>query len=315
MPGELISPIPPLPSRIKEAVNAKTLAVFVGAGVSRVMGCLGWDDLCKRLVKQCSTLKRPADGSPCLNFKALEVLGQYRDHKKTITVCYDILKENGCEEVFFKELENSFKPHEEHSKYRDIYSQLYGLRGLFITTNADEHFDASFNQERIVSKNFHPDNIDRTILYHIHGSIRDRGSLVFTVRKYIDQYRNPNFQAFLQHIFDRFTVLFIGYGMSEFELLDFIVMKYGSADSMQMKHFTLSAYYSGDEETALKFDRYYYQKMGITVVPYLKDQNGYNQLYEVIKDWSSNINQTSTFLYDSYKEIEEAVEQYGKQSS
>jgi len=314
MPDELILPIPPVPQEIRDAVNTKTLAVFVGAGVSRVMGCLGWDDLCKKLVKHCSALKRQSDGLPCLNFKASEVLGQYQDHKKTITVCYDILKENGCEEIFFTELENSFKPDEEHSPYRDIYDQLYGLRGLFITTNADEHFDALFNKERIAYKEFHPDNIDRTILYHIHGSIRDRGSLVFTVPDYIARYRNPDFQAFLQQIFDRHTVLFVGYGMTEFELLDFIVMKYGSADSTQMKHFILSAYYSGEEETALKFDRYYYQKMGITVVPYQKDQNGYKQLYEVIKDWNRKINQTSTYLYDSYKEIEEAIEQYGKPS-
>jgi len=312
VPDELILPIPPVPPKIREAVNTKTLAVFVGAGVSRVMGCMGWDELSRRLVKRCSLVKRPIDGLPYLNFRGTEILGQYSDHKKTITICYDILKDNGCQDVFFEELENSFKPDEEYTSYRDIYHQLYGLRGLFITTNADEHFDTLFNQDRIVYKEFHPDNIDHTILYHIHGSIRDRGSLIFTVPDYILRYRDPNFQAFLQHIFDRHTVLFIGYGMSEFELLDFIVMKYGSTDFTQMKHFILSPYYSGEEETALKFDRYYYHKMGITVVPYQKDQNGYNQLYEVIKDWNRKINQTSTYLYDSYKEIEEAVEHYGK---
>ena len=57
MPDELILPIPLIPPKIFEAVNTGSLAVFAGAGVSRVMGCLGWNDLAKRLVKRCASLK------------------------------------------------------------------------------------------------------------------------------------------------------------------------------------------------------------------------------------------------------------------
>ncbi len=312
MPDELILPIPLVPPKIRDAVNSKTLAVFVGAGVSRVMGCMGWDELSRRLVKRCSSIKRPTDGLPYLNFRGTEILGQYGDHKKTITICYDILKENDCEDVFFEELENSFKPDEDHSLYRDIYEQLYGLRGLFITTNADKHFDALFNPERIVYKNFQPDAPDPTMLYHIHGSIRERGSLVFTVPRYIETYRDDKFIKFLQQIFYSRTVLFVGYGMSEFELLDFIITKYGSVNAREMKHFILLPFYTGEEETALRFEKYYYEDMGISVVPFQKDQNGHDQLYNVIKDWNSKINQTSKYLYDSYKEIEDIVVRYGR---
>jgi len=311
MPDELILPIPPVPPKIRDAVNTKTLAVFVGAGVSRIMGCMGWDELATRLIKRCTLVKRAADGLPYLNFRETEILARYNDHKKTITICYDILKDNGCEDNFFQELKKSFELDEEHSPYRDIYQQLYGLRGLFITTNADEHFDSRFNKDRIVYKNFHPDDIDPTKLYHIHGSIRERESLVFTVPGYIERYRDDDFRQFLKQIFNSRTVLFVGYGMSEFELLDFIVTRYDSGDARELKHFILLPFYTG-EETALRFEQYYYNKMGISVVAYQKDQNGYNQLYEVIKDWNSKINQTSTYLYDSYKEIEEAVEHYGR---
>ncbi len=67
MPDELILPVPLVPPQIRDAVNSKTLAVFVGAGVSRVMGCMGWDELSRRLVKRCSLIKRPTDGLPYLN--------------------------------------------------------------------------------------------------------------------------------------------------------------------------------------------------------------------------------------------------------
>lgn len=96
MPDELILPIPPIPKKILDAVNTKTLGVFVGAGVSRIMGCMGWDELATRLVKRCTSIKRAADGLPYLNFRETEILARYGDHKKTITICYDILKDNGC---------------------------------------------------------------------------------------------------------------------------------------------------------------------------------------------------------------------------
>jgi len=314
MPDELILPIPPVPKRILDAVNTKTLAVFVGAGVSRIMGCMGWDELATRLVKRCALIKRAEDGSLYLNFRETEILARYGDHKKTITICYDILKDNGCEDSFFEELKKSFEPDAEHSPYQDIYQQLYGLRGLFITTNADEHFDSYFNKDRIIYKNFQPNDIDPTKLYHIHGSIREKGSLVFTVSDYIERYRDDGFIQFLKQIFESRTVLFVGYGMSEFELLDFIMTRYDSGYARELKHFILLPFYTG-EETALRFEQSYHKKMGISVVPYQKDRNGYNQLYEVIKYWNNKINQTSTYLYDSYKEIEEAVEHYGRQPS
>lgn len=312
MPSELILPIPPVPQRILDAVNNNTLAVFVGAGVSRIMGCKGWDELAKDLVTRCASINTK-DGSPNLNYRATEILSQYTDHRKAITICHEIMKENGCEGDFFDVIEKSFDVAEKHPQYADIYRHLYGLRGLFITTNADKHFDKLFNQERIVyeERDFHPKNIDPTKLYHIHGSIQDKGSLVFTIPGYIERYRNEDFRQFLRHIFDQYTVLFIGYGMNEFELLDFIITRFGTPGEKELKHFILLAFYTG-EESRLEFETYFHRKMGISVEAYQKDLNGYSQLYEVIRDWNSKINQTSTHLLDSYKEIEEAVEKYGR---
>jgi hypothetical protein len=207
MAGELILPIPPVPKEIMNAVNTKTLAVFVGAGVSRIMGCKGWDQLAGELVGRCASIKRK-DGSPNLNYRAIEILSQYTDHKKAITICHEIMKENGCENDFFDLLEKSFVIDEQRSQYRDIYKHVYGLRGLFVTTNADKHFDQLFNRERIVYKerDFQAKDIDRTKLYHIHGSIQDRDSLVFTIPSYIDRYRKEEFRQFLKQIFDGYTV-------------------------------------------------------------------------------------------------------------
>jgi len=306
----MIYKIPPTPKEISEAVNNEYLAIFIGAGVSRLIGCMGWDQLAQNLVNRCFSTKKE-DSSLCINFKEKDTLSQNNDHKKTITICHHILKQNGFEDIFYNEFEKSLEANEKLLKSQNIYDELYGLRGLFITTNADQCFDSKFEPMRIVYKkeDFTPSNIDRNKLFHIHGSILDKNSLIFTVPQYIQRYNDLQFKEFLKNIFDKYVVLFVGYGMAEFELLDFLISKFDSNKGKELKHFILLPFYRG-EENILEFEQYYYNSMGILVLDYEKDERGYGQLYEVIKNWNSKINQTSTYLYDSYQEIEDVVNNY-----
>jgi len=293
----MIYEIPKVPKEIVDAVNNQTLAVFIGAGVSRLIGCMGWDQLATNLVNRCFTTKKK-DGSGLINYKEKETLIQEKDHKKTITICYYLLKKNGFENIFYKKLKKSLKADKELIRSQNIYDELYLLRGLFITTNIDEHFDSKFDPTRIVwrEKDFDPSKIDRTKLYHIHGSIKDKDSLIFTVPEYIKRYNNQTFKDFLEKIFREYTVLFVGYGMAEFELLDFLITKFESNNKeKELKHFILLPFYKG-EENILEFEQYYYNSMGIRVLPYAKDNKGYAQLYDVIKNWNREINQVSTYL-------------------
>jgi len=311
----MIYEIPKLPDEVKEAVNNNRLAVFVGAGASRLIGCMGWDQLACNLVNRCFSTKKK-DGSGIINYKEKETLIQDKDHKKTITKCYYLLKKNGFENIFYKELKKSLKADKKLIKSQNIYNELYRLRGLFITTNADEHFDNKFEPTRIVwrEEDFNPSKIDRTKIYHIHGSIKDKNSLVFTVHQYINRYNNQTFKMFLEKIFREYIVLFVGYGMAEFELLDFLITKYDPNKKQNPKHFILLPFYKG-EENILEFEQYYYNSMGIRVLPYAKDNKGYGQLYDVIKSWNREINQVSTYLYDSYQEIEDAANNYSEEKA
>jgi len=305
-----IPKIPLVQKEIFEAVNNRTLAVFIGAGVSRIIGCKSWDQLAQNLVDKCFLTKKNG-GSGLINYKEKETLIQSKDHKKTLTICYHLLKENGFENIFYEELENSLKADKELLKSQNIYDELYYLRGLFITTNADEHFDSKFELRRIIYREggFNSSNIDRNKLYHIHGSIKDRSSLIFTTPQYIKRYNNKKFREFLEIIFKEYTVLFVGYGMAEFELLDFLVTKFDSKEEKELRHFILLPFYNG-EENILQFEQYYYNSMGIKVIPYEKDEKGYAQLYEVLKNWNTEINQLSTYLYDTYEEVEQVANNY-----
>ena len=311
----MIQKIIKVPKEIITAVNENNLAVFIGAGVSRIVGCKGWNELAKRLVKLCFNLKKQ-DDSTCINFKEKNRLLEERDHKKTITICYEILEINGYGKAFYKELEKSLRPNDRLLNEKNIYKEIIGLHGLFITTNADRLFDSYFLEDRIIynETDINPENIDRNKLYHIHGSTLGISSLVFTVPQYIKRYNNPNFKQFLEEIFKQYTVLFLGYGLAEFELLDFLILKYGSNEKNELKHFIINPYYRG-EENILKFDQYYYGGMGINVLGYELDEKGYGQLYDILKEWNTEINQTSIYLHTTYERIEKAVLDYNKEAA
>lgn len=299
--------VPPLPSEIQEAVNRRNLAVFIGAGVSQVIGCRGWGSLAQSLIDKCYSPEKD-HGRRYIDFKQKQTLLEYSDYKKTITICYKILKENGRKDAFYKELEECFKAKQRFLKSRNIYKELIGLHAVFLTTNADRHFDEYFEEQRIVYDPWLLDatDIERNKLYHIHGSIRYPNSLVFTLSTYMELYQESSFRKFLEQVFARFVVLFIGYGMSEFELLDFLMIKYDSNQKKESSKFILNHYYKGDEKI-LELDQYYYDEMGVRVIGYQMDNEGYGQLYEIVRRWSEEIDQTSTYLYDSFDEIDEAI--------
>ena len=93
MCDDLIPEIPPVPPKIIEAINDRKLAVFIGAGVSRLVGCIGWDELARNLVNCCYGFK-------LIDLGERESLCESKDHKKTITICYNLLNTKGHEKLF-----------------------------------------------------------------------------------------------------------------------------------------------------------------------------------------------------------------------
>lgn len=236
-----ISWTPKVPDEISDAVNKGTLAVFIGAGVSRLVGCQGWDTLARNLVSKCHS-------EDIINFREKETLSQITDHKKAITICYHLFNNNHLADVFYEEMNRALKEGTDIEN-PNIYDDIYRLRGLFITTNVDTHFDRLFNPPNILYRvsDFREDRLDSTNLYHIHGSVTNRNSLIFTVSAYMQMYTNPEFKRFLGRIFREYTVLFLGYGVAEFEILDFILQDNPRNPGLAPRHFMLSPFYSGED--------------------------------------------------------------------
>lgn len=307
-----IVPIPKIRPQLIEAINNDQLAIFFGAGTSMMIGCSSWEKLASDLIEKCFiTNKNGETGLTCINYKERETLSKMKDPKKIITICQYVLESNGSRDEFYSQIEESLKPNQTLIDKHNIYNELQGLRGLFITTNIDMHFDEKFRPDQIVvrKEDFNPSNIDTSKLYHIHGSLSDPSSVVITVKQYFDRYNDDLFQTFLKTIFEEKVILFIGYGLSEFEVLDFLITKSKVSPTEEGKHFILLPYFSG-EETLVQFEEHYFSQMGITVIPYRKDEKGYVQLFDIIKEWNREIVLSSHFLHDKYEELEKAANNY-----
>ena len=154
MAAEKIKQTPDLPHQIVDAVNRNSLAVFMGAGVSKVVGCAGWGDLSENLVLRCTTTKK-SDGSPCLGEQDADLLRGY-DNKKKITICKQILDENGRGEDFFDEIKRSLEADPDKLKTRNIYDELWGFRPFssqrtwMSTLMLNSHHQRLLTKERIL---------------------------------------------------------------------------------------------------------------------------------------------------------------------
>jgi hypothetical protein len=219
------------------------------------------------------------------------------------------LADKGLEKDFEESVEAGCKGKEEKKTSVNVYEELIRIPALFLTTNFDKLFDEKFNEDRITYRafEFRYDLINVEKLYHIHGSIKDHKTLVLTVPQYLERYNSEDFQAFLTKIFSEKVVLFIGYGMSEFELLDFLIGKFGTQKMETNARFLLHPYYRG-EERILEFDKEYFKDMGISVIGYEYDDKGYEQLYHVIKSWNKTISHISAHPHDVMKQIDEVVD-------
>jgi len=288
---------PQIPSEIINAVNNNNLVVFTGAGVSRLkpIECLGWDQLANNLIDKCFSAGK-------IYYKEKESLKKTIDHRKVITIVYKQFKEN--EELFWDEMKIALKE-KEKIKRENIYEDVIGLRGVNITTNADTYIDEYFSANRIVYEisGFSPNNIDRTKVYHLHGSINNPDSMIFTLPRYFKLYQADEVGPFLRKIFQENVVLFIGYGLGEFELLEYLFLH--NSDKT-CRRFALLPYYKG-EENLYNMEQTYFDDMGITIIPFALDNLGYEQLSVIIKNWRKEINSLSKYAIDSIKEIEDVL--------
>lgn len=317
---------------ILDAIHNGRLVLFIGAGLSRLAGYAGWDEYANKkvdwLIKNVSILGNE-DRIDLLKSK-FKKLGT----KEKLTLCKYLLDGSKVDynDNEMRRNEISFLKMSDTSinKERVIYGYIRDINAKYVTTNYDECIETalqnkplhavsvigdSLNNDAEKCKNvrvyYKQDDFtkgkfytDDTAVFHIHGSVKDVSSMIETTQDYVTQYslNSKLVREFLPVLFSEFTVLFIGYGLQEFEILEYIIARSGIKEGQigDRQHYALFATNSEDE-ISYKLQEKYYESLNIKLIPYYTDKNGYEELINVLREWSKDLSSSSRAILFSDK--------------
>ncbi len=324
-------PIPTIPAGLREAALIGKLIPFIGAGASRLAGCPGWAEFADGGLRQLidkgkfthSQLDQIKHLSPRIK---LSIATSVAADTKT-PIDYEVLLHP--------------TPPGDHKKGRRLYNSLFALGAIFITTNYDRWLDEriaepapgampptgssatpplSRSMRSIYNVNeFLPATLTQpNTVIHLHGSVADPSGMILTTRDYIRRYANDRrtgdsatenrVLTFLEHLFEYHTVLFIGYGLEELEILEYVIRKAPrqprTADS-EARHYLLSGFFSHEATLLSSMQAYYMRECGIQLIPFLRDQKDHEQLLEVLEDFAQRMPASAPLVLQQEQELED----------
>lgn len=298
---------PPIPDRLRLAARQGTLIPFIGAGVSQLGGCPGWDEFASATLRffvqegKLSHAQLDQLSGLSARVKLAVALGLEEEHKLAIK---------------FEELLHPPADHRKELGDR-VYTSLAKLASTFVTTNYDEWLDKvprglSMTPGSSASRASDPPNTLRNVIFkleefdheklktpntvlHIHGSVRNRASMVLTTTHYLERYRshrlegsegrdNP-FLTFLEILFKLKNILFVGYSLSELEVLEYVVQRARqnrACNKEEPRHYILQGFFSHQLELKRSLERYW-NECGIGLLAFSRDAQDWCQLLYVIE--------------------------------
>lgn len=320
--GVNFAEIPPLPPALRNTAQQKKLVIFVGAGVSRLFGAPSWEEMARKLLQQLIEA----------NYLSYAESSQLRelDPKIKISIAMDLSSTNNFKPNFQEVLKPTYE------STGTAYQDLYSIGTPIVTTNYDDFLDqiaesqlpvqlkaeagtkavdqsgevplplarrVYFRREDLRMENLQPGNV-----LHLHGSMRDITSMVLTTKDYMEHYNNPIVSDFLRELFASKTILFIGYGLDEEEILGPILRsrKSNGSKSQSENHYRLFPRYSHEGGLFQLLRRYYQNHCNVDLIDFCIDKRDHRQLSDVLRRWASELKPTSEFL-DKIKTIDEAL--------
>jgi len=290
-------PVPPF--EIFDAIDRDSFCIFIGAGISRLLGCSSWRELCTSIIDEC--LSRGWISKPVRDAYLIE-----DDKKRVLNNCYIKFLEFQEIDRYFEIINDSCKGRTELVTSYNIYDELKKVPSKYVTTNFDLIFSNKFHADSVVYNNeeFNSNDIKREVLYQIHGSLNDNNSIVLTTPDYLRKYSNQNYLDFLKALFTENLILFLGYGLREMEILtplfNNVILE------RPHKNITLRGY-SEDNLLFLQGDIAHYSTLGIDLIPFDIEARGHDLLFDIIAYWHREIEKNCDVIFQDLNQIDRVV--------
>ena len=301
---EPFPPIPPIPPQIFDSIEKEKFMIFMGAGVSRLLGCLGWEDMCKQLVYSC---RRENIIDDMLRDGLIDIIKNY-NYKELLTRCYAILDKSKRLDIYENVIKLTCNGDIDKIRDYNAYDEILRMPAVYVTTNFDDILANKFLMDRIKYKegDFKLD-INRETLYQIHGSISDIDTIIVTENDYYKKYTNKEFIEFLKYVFNEYLILFVGYGLNEMEIN---LLIYENILKKNYNNFLLKPYH--DKNIHMYYsDALYYTSKGVNILPYYIMNEKYELLLKVLRQWNYEIRNKTSKILEDMKAIDELIMHYG----
>jgi hypothetical protein len=331
MPEELLT-LPNVPDGLREAARRGLLVPFVGAGVSRLAGCPSWvgfaDAVLRSLIQAGKFSYSQLDQVRNLNPRVKLSFARRLAKDSKVAIDYKALLHSVARS--------------DHKDGCQVYRSLFKLGSIFVTTNYDEWLDdripevgaaltppsSPSNASRIAPmrvvykvEEFIPSllNLPNTVI-HLHGSVLDPDKMILTTGDYLKHYANDRGSAdaegenrvltFLEYLFSNRSVLFIGYGLEELEILEYVLLKAGkraNSSSRELRHYILQPFFSHEEVLLRSFRSYYRNECAVELIPFRRDDKDYGQLVDVLEDFARKIPAVPPLVLQKAQEMEDLL--------
>jgi len=323
-----IRPIPVVPDGLREAAQRGKLIPFVGAGASVIAGCPKWTQFAD------GALAQFVERGKISHAEIAQV--NHLHPRVKLSIARGLEAEHHIPIDFRALLHPSGK--NTNSKGRELYGSLSRLGSTFVTTNYDEWLDeeidfSDLRMDPATDPRIAPEPRMRNVYHrvedltaanlnqsntviHLHGSLLDSDSMVLTTQDYVRHYANDRMSGdpvlenrvltFLENLFKQKTVLFIGYGLEELEILEYVILKarrIRTSGQLEAKHFLLQGFFSHEKSLMRSLKQYYLRECGIQLIPFLRDQKDWDQLLDVLKEFARLAPASAPMYLQEFKEM------------
>lgn len=205
-----------IPAPLVEAVERNECIAFVGAGFSAAARLPPWKELLRRVAREASPMIR----------QHVETQLDRSSRAHELDEAAQVLERDLGRRRFFEAVQHEMRSsgNERMERRKDLLRNI-PFRAI-LTTNFDELLQGVQPGPEAYSAILRPRLRDawdvlmrpdrnRPVL-KLHGDLGDPDSVVFTRRGYRDRlYRSPGYREFLRVVFSNYTVLFLGYSLTD----------------------------------------------------------------------------------------------------
>jgi hypothetical protein len=297
--------IPDLPEEVVQAGPGGQLVLFVGAGMSMLLGLPSWSGMARRALDE---LREKG----LLDFSELDQLNAL-----TARTQLSIAKLIAAEHKYPLDLARYFRGIDEGTS---VYKAINDIGCTCVTTNYDEllsprflavsdgsstakPFVRIFDREEFFARRLD----DMGTVIHLHGSISKSEKMVVTTKEYLEHYDHVNLKHFLGELFEKKTILFLGYGLEENEILEHILRRGSAGPTGDRRRFALQGFFRSQEPLYEKLYEYYRMSFGVHLVGFIRDHKDYKQQDAIISTWAPSIKVNRPALVEDVARINEVL--------